>query len=409
MKQSNPLPLLPQLLGILLVTLLVSRTGFALSLDEALFLALKGPEAPYTVESNSLDYSYFAEISSRYTTNQKLTSLELKTGGSYKSLSLNSTFNLLNKSLSTHLSMPLSLFKPKMPKAISSDSSASLRGKVVSFFFSLLEANNNLEAKVIACELSKTAYEAAKTDFERGEISFNALDQALSLKQTDEVQLEQLQVTLKDQTDELCYLLSIQDLPNLFYDYSVTFGNINELFLTEKEKAQLDYPLLLAKYELAQARLGLFPQLSLDAVANQSLSDSSTYYGGITFSYVILDSSQKTRVNTLKDKITQVEREREKNLRTLLKQKSRILSDYNNSVTALKSAEAKLLETKEFLSLASQAYREGLINEVDLKKARLTYLQSENSYKAAHHKCTKMMLTISGLIPYQQTNGTSIY
>ncbi|MDD2431630.1 MAG: TolC family protein [Firmicutes bacterium] len=403
MRKKNPLPLTLSLTSILFVTLLVSLPTFALTLNEAFYLSLSGPESPIETHSLSLDYSYSLELASRYTTNQQLSSGELNASWRYKSLNLVSTLNFLNKTLNTRISLPLTVLKPKLPETVSTDSLVSLRGKITSLFFSLLETKNNLNAKIIACELSNASYAIAKSDFERGTVSFNALNQALELKQNDERQLQQLKASLKDLEDDLCYLLNLEEFQPLKHDYTVIFRNEDDLPLTAKEIEQLDYPILLAEYELAQAKTGLYPQVNLDATTTLNLEGNSTYYAGISFRYAIYDSSLKARVEAADSRLNLAKANREKNLRALFKQKKRLLSEYNNAVDAMISAEKKLLETSEFVKLAEIAFEEGLINTMDLKRAKLTYLQSENTYKAAQHKCVKMKLTLLGLIPYQQS------
>jgi hypothetical protein len=409
MKKHYPLPLSFYLAVVVLLTLILPVPSFALTFDDAFSLSLDGPEALAKTDMEALDYSYQIEFASRYTTTQKLTQSELTANGTYKSLSLNSSLNLLSRSLNARVSFPIPLSKPELPETVPQDNLVSLRGKVVNLFINILETTNNLLARTLASELSTNSYEEAKTDFERGLISFNNLNQAFDTKQNDLTQLERLSNTLEDHIDELCYLTNLEELPPLSYDYTVTFERKEDLPLTQREIDQLDYPILLAEYELAQAKSGLFPNMSVDASTNLTFDGNNSFFAGVSFRYVILGTNVNSKIEAAKGKLKTAEENREKNLRTLLKQKKRILSDYNNAVDSLNSAKKKLLETEEFLELARSAFNEGLISAKDLKKAELTYLQAENSFKAAHHSCFKLELVTRGLVAYQPATNPNIF
>lgn len=388
-----------------MLVIFLASISFSLTLDEAFELAINGPDGPTTKPVIRNDINYSLELNSRLSTDNFLSHAELKGFVQIRSFNLTCTVNLKSQSFDARFTLPINLFKKESPKKPESDSLITLRNRVTNLFLTILDSINQLDSKYLVLEISQEEYEKNYRNFERGSVSFKTLTQSLEQKQKEEDQLKRFLSTYQDNQSEFIYLLALTTLPSLSYDYSLTFNILEDLELTDKELLELNYPIAVAEYELEQLKLQCLPQLSLDGTGNIGITNK--YYTGMSLRYILVSSNQGNSEKNAQDKLKNAKVEREKKARDLLKEKKRLINEYNNEVLALESAKVRLKENQDFLELAEKAYISGLISEIDLKRARLALYQAEVNFKSIHHKCYKLWLAINGIISYQQSNPFS--
>lgn len=393
---------MPRKLIFFILLLLLTNSSIALTLDEAFDLAKNGPEGIALQAVAKTDISYSLELNSKISSDNLFTSAEIKGLAQIKSLNLSGTVDLKNKNANARFNLPLELINYKAPGKPDTDPLLSLRSRVTNLFFTILESDEQLEAKLLALEIAKEEYDKSKLYFARGTISFKALSQSLEEKQRAENQLQQFINTYKDNKSELVYLLDLVDAEPLTYDYSLTFQLLDDLPLTEKEQYELDYPILAAQFELEQLKKLHFPQLSLEGTG--SMGQTNKYYVGLSLRYLVLSSNKNALKRNAQAKLENVKLERNKKERNLTKEKNRLKNDYNHEVLALEAAKLRLKENEEFYELASKAYQDGLISDLDQKRAYFALLQARANYKSTYHKCFKLKLAIEGVTLYQQGN-----